>query len=394
MGAIHKFVALSAIASITLASCEPITPIDPPTGDPKTKIITENIAINTTWFADTTYQLGGRISVLDGVTLTIQPGTLIKGEAGTGANATSLLVARGATLMAVGTPSAPIIFTTVADEITPALIASGDFKSPNLDPNVSGLWGGVLILGKGVISASNSSGDVSEVQIEGIPTSDPNGLYGGTDNTDNSGHLAYVSIRHGGANIGSGNEINGLSLAGVGSGTIIEHIEVVSNQDDAMEVWGGMVNITHFVSWNVGDDGFDTDQGWGGTLDNFVIMTPAGHCFELDGPEGSYTATHTIKNGNVQASSAEVTSEDLINTDANTLVSLESIFITDIQPSQIINRIDAPSVFFTDIVLNVDTVSNYIKNSGTHPGITAGTTPKANTSVFGWTWAAQAGMIQ
>ena len=84
----------------------------------------------------------------------------------------------------------------------------------------------------------------------------------------------------------------------------------------------------------------------------------------------------------------------MINTDANSLVSLESIYITDIMPGQIISRIDAAGVFYTDIVLNVDTVSNYIKNNGTHPGITAGTTPKANTSVFGWTWAAQAGVIQ
>ena len=390
----HKLFALAAVAAITLASCDPTTPVDPNPGDNMTKIISENITANETWYADTVYQLGGRITVTAGATLTIEPGTVIKGEAGTGANATALLIARGAKLMAVGTPSLPIIFTTVADEITHEQLLTGDFKSPNLDPTVNGLWGGLIVLGNGVISASNSSGDVSEVQIEGIPTSDPNGLYGGSDNTDNSGHLAYISIRHGGANIGAGNEINGLSLGGIGSGTTIENIEVVSNQDDAVEIWGGMINVTNLVSWNAGDDGFDTDQSWGGTLDNFVIITPGDHCFELDGPEGSYWASHTIKNGNVQASNADHTSHDLINTDANTPVSLEHIYITDIMPGQIINRIDAAEVFYTDIVLNVDTVSNYIKNNGTHPGITAGKTPKANTSVFGWTWAAQAGVIQ
>ncbi|MEJ6499401.1 MAG: hypothetical protein QNL67_03935 [Cryomorphaceae bacterium] len=394
MSTMYKFAALSAVILMGLVACEPTPPVDPPSSDYMTKIVSSNLTSNQTWYADTIYQLGGRITVTNGTTLTIEAGTIIKGEAGTGANATALLIARGAKLMAIGTPSLPIIFTTIADEISPIQVASGDFKSPNLDPTVTGLWGGVIILGKGIISASNASGDVNEVQIEGIPTSDPNGLYGGTDNADNSGVLQYISIRHGGANIGAGNEINGLSLGGVGSGTTIENIEIVSNQDDGIEVWGGMINITNIVSWNVGDDGFDTDQAWGGTLDNFVIITPKGHCFELDGPEGTYAVSHTIKNGNIQASDDNVTSEDLINTDANSLVSLESIYITDILPGQIINRLDAPGVLYTDIVLNVDTVSNFLKNGGTHPGITAGTTPKANTSVFSWTWAAQAGIIQ
>jgi len=390
----HKLVALAAVAATTLASCEPTTPVDPNPGDNKTKIISENITANETWYADTVYQLGGRITVTSGATLTIEPGTVIKGEAGTGANATALLIARGAKLMAEGTASMPIIFTTVADEITHEQLMTGDFKSPNLDATVNGLWGGVIVLGNAKISASNASGDVSEVQIEGIPTSDANGLYGGSDDADNSGVIKYVSIRHGGANIGSGNEINGLTLGGVGSGTTIENVEVVSNQDDGIEWFGGTVSVTNVVVWNAGDDAIDTDQSWGGTLDNFVVITPSDRPFELDGPEGTYEASHTIKNGNVQASSADITSGDLINTDANSLVSLESIYITDILPGQIINRVDAAGVFYTDIVLNVDTVSNYIKNNGTHPGINAGTTPKANTSVLGWTWAAQAGVIQ
>jgi len=390
----HKLFAFAAVAAITLASCEPMTPVDPNPGDDMTKIISENITANETWYADTVYQLGGRITVTAGATLTIEPGTVIKGEAGTGANATALLIARGAKLMAEGTASLPIIFTSVADEITHDQLLTGDFKSPNLDATVSGLWGGVIVLGNAKISASNASGDVSEVQIEGIPTSDANGLYGGSDDADNSGVITYVSIRHGGANIGSGNEINGLTLGGVGSGTTIENVEVVSNQDDGIEWFGGTVNVTNVVVWNAGDDGIDTDQSWGGTLDNFVVITPSDRPFELDGPEGTYEASHTIKNGNVQASSADITSGDLINTDANSLVSLESIYITDILPGQIINRVDAAGVFYTDVVLNVDTVSNYIKNNGSHPGITAGTTPKANTSVLGWTWAAQAGVIQ
>ena len=377
-------VSLLVLASMLVMSCDPTTPPDPqPTSN---KVISSNIKENTTWYADTVYQLGGRIAVEAGATLTIQPGTIIKGEAGTGANATALLIARGAKLNAVGTASLPIIFTSVADEIMPEDLLTGNFASPNLDPTVNGLWGGVLILGKATISASNTNGDVSEVQIEGIPTSDPNGLYGGTDNNDNSGHLAYISIRHGGTNIGSGNEINGLTLGGVGAGTTIEHIEIVANQDDGIECFGGTVSLTNVVSWNVGDDAFDTDQSWAGILDNFVIINPADHMFELDGPEGSYPAGHTIKNGDVYVGGGA----DLINVDNNSIVDLIDIYFTDIQGANKINRVTAPAVTFTGIVLDVDSVQAHV-NGAVPVGVTAGQSPKANTSVLGWTWAHIAG---
>jgi hypothetical protein len=359
-------------------------------------VVTTNISANTTWTADKTYVLGGRITVLNGATLEIEPGTVIKGEAGTGANATGLLVARGGKLMAEGTSDLPIIFTSVADEITGADLAAGNFASPNLDPDINGLWGGVIVLGKARISASNMSGDVSEVQIEGIPTSDPNGLYGGNENADNSGVLKYISIRHGGTNIGSGNEINGLTLGGVGSGTMIENIEIVANQDDGIEWFGGTVNVKNVVCWNVGDDGIDTDQSWSGTLDNFVVITPAGHSFELDGPEGSYMAGHVIQNGSVIASDDDRVSEDLINTDANSIVDLKNIFITGIADGQMINRVTAAGVTYTGIQLNVDPVNLASHVNGAVPaGITATSTPSvgANKAALGWTWASKSGAL-
>ena len=393
MKARNIFLTLS-LSIFALTSCDTTEPVDPvdPTPGPALVVVNSNVTSNTTWYSDTTYQLGSRVSVESGATLTIQPGTVIKGEAGAGANATALVVARGAKLMAQGTASAPIIFTSVADELTPDDVASGNFASPNLDPTINGLWGGVIILGNAKISASNSAGDVSEVQIEGIPTSDANGLYGGTDDADNSGTLQYISIRHGGTNIGAGNEINGLTMGGVGTGTVIENIEVVANQDDGLECFGGTVDLTNVVSWNVGDDGFDTDQSWAGTLDNFVIISPDGHCFELDGPEGSYEAGHTIKNGHVIAN-GDNNSGDLINVDENSRVALQDIYFMDIDPGQQINRVTAPAVTFTGIVLDVDTVDNYV--NGTVPaGVTAGQTPKANTSVFSWTWASSYGVIK
>jgi hypothetical protein len=322
-----------------MVACGGDEPIDPtPTSN---KVIKTNITENTTWYADTVYQLGGRIAVVDGVTLTIEPGTIIKGEAGTGANATALLIARGGKLMAEGTASMPIIFTSVADEIIPADILAGNFASPNLDPTVNGLWGGVIILGRAPISASNTNGDVDEVQIEGIPTSDPNGLYGGINTHDNSGTLSYISIRHGGANIGSGNEINGLTLGGVGMMTSINNIEVVANQDDGIEFFGGTVNVAYVVVWNAGDDAIDTDQSWAGNLSEFVIITPSNHMFELDGPEGSYQAGHTIQNGDIYVGS---TGGDLINVDDNSIVGLSNLYFTDIQGIHKINRTTAPAV--------------------------------------------------
>ena len=149
------------------------------------------------------------------------------------------------------------------------------------------------------------SADASSVQIEGIPASDPNGLYGGSDAADNSGVVKFVSIRHGGANIGEGNEINGLTLGGVGSGTVIENVEIVANQDDGIEFFGGTVNVTNALVWNAGDDCIDTDQAWAGTLNNFVIVAggQTDHALEIDGPEGSLLAGHTLTNGTIKGSS-------------------------------------------------------------------------------------------
>lgn len=286
---------LMMAAGLALASCKKST--DEPTPDPTPSNptsfeISANIAENTTWSTGNTYVLKNRISVLSGNTLTIEPGVIIKGEAGTGANATALIIARGAKIDAQGTPTSPIIFTSIADEIAP-----GEIDSPNLDDDLDGLWGGVIILGNAPISA-----DAETIQIEGIPPSDQNGLYGGNNPNDNSGVLRYVSIRHGGANIGEGNEINGLTLGGVGNGTTIENIEVVANQDDGVEWFGGTVNVSNVIVWNVGDDAIDVDQAWSGTLDNFIVISgrDTDHGLEIDGPEGALLASQIVKNGSIK----------------------------------------------------------------------------------------------
>ncbi len=198
--------------------------------------------------ADKVWVLANMVFVNSGQTLTIEEGTVIKGEPGQGENATALIVARGAKIMAEGTAAKPIIFTAVADDLNGS-VAKTD----------RGLWGGVIVLGSAKINTSPSS-----MNIEGIPTTESRGEYGGSNDEDNSGILKYISIRHGGTNIGADNEINGLTLGAVGSGTTVEYIEVFANNDDGYEFFGGKVNTKYLISAYCKDDAFDWDQGFTG----------------------------------------------------------------------------------------------------------------------------------
>ena len=202
----------------------------------------------TTWTSDNVYVLDGFVFVNDGDVLTIEAGTVIKGMSGSGADASALIVARGGQIQANGTADAPIIFTFEADAL--------DGSTPY---NVRGQWGGVIILGDATLNSSPG-----ETQIEGIPDTESRGLYGGSDDADSSGSMTYVSIRHGGTDIGAGNEINGLTIGGVGSGTTLDYVEVISNADDGVEFFGGTASIKHVVTAFCGDDSFDYDEGWRG----------------------------------------------------------------------------------------------------------------------------------
>ncbi|MBU2018157.1 MAG: hypothetical protein KJ941_00810 [Bacteroidetes bacterium] len=257
--------------------------------------VSGNISSNTTWSADKIWILNGKVVVTSGATLTIEPGTIIKGAEGSSTLASALVIAKGAKIIANGTAAKPIIFTSVLDNIE-----IGQTVGTSLAENAKGKWGGLIILGNANISAAN--GDFIS-QIEGIPASESYGSYGGNDNLDNSGVLNYVSIRHGGALIGAGNEINGLTLGGVGSGTTITNIEIVGNLDDGVELFGGTVNITNILVAYVGDDGIDIDQNYAGTIDNFIVIqdVESDKGLEIDGTEGT---THkdglfTLSNGSV-----------------------------------------------------------------------------------------------
>ncbi|MFB6257879.1 MAG: hypothetical protein ABEH38_04220 [Flavobacteriales bacterium] len=202
----------------------------------------------TTWSSDSVYILQDLVFVESGDVLTIEPGTVIKGEPGQGSEASALIVARGGKIMAEGTPNNPIIFTAKNDPL------DGSYPI-----DIRGEWGGVLILGSAELNSTPNT-----TQVEGIPTSEPRGEYGGTNNQHDAGVFKYVSIRHGGTDIGSGNEINGLTLAGVGSQTEVHHVEVISNKDDGVEYFGGTAQTHHILTAFVGDDSYDYDEGWRG----------------------------------------------------------------------------------------------------------------------------------
>jgi hypothetical protein len=255
--------------------------------------VARTITANTTWTSANTYFLSGYTFVVAPAVLTIEPGTVIKGrEKGGGTEAAALVITRGAQIMAEGTPGEPIIFTSELDDL-----------AGSLGPADTQLWGGLVVLGNASINSRADSAVVTapvEDQVEGFAVTGAEVDYitfGGDEDADNSGVIRYVSIRHGGEVLGTANEINGLTLGGVGSGTTIDHIEVFANKDDGVEFFGGTVSLKYFVAAFGKDDGIDYDQGWrGGVQFAFVIgdanateaMDKGG---EWDGATAPLTAT-------------------------------------------------------------------------------------------------------
>ncbi len=183
-----------------------------------------------------TYTLKGWVYIADGATLTIEPGTIIKGDKQTKA---ALIVERGGKLIAEGNAKEPIIFTS-------------EEKAGSRRP---GDWGGLIVCGK----AKNNQ---TEMQIEGGPRT----KHGGSDDNDNSGIISYVRIEFAGYPFAADKEINGLTLGSVGKGTQIDHVQVSYCNDDSYEWFGGTVNCNHLIAYRGWDDEFDTDNGFSGNV--------------------------------------------------------------------------------------------------------------------------------
>ena len=224
--------------------------------------VTADITTDTTWTADTTYILDKSIFVKNGATLTIQPGTTVLGMKNVGNNTYgSLVITRNGKIHAEGTSEAPIVMTAKEERDTALTPSTADDLVPA--DGDGGFWGGLIILGEAPINYyTGPTTNANEFSIEGFPAgSSSDILYGGTNTTDNSGVVKYVSIRFGGYVYTTGKEINGLTMGGVGSGTTIENVEVISNTDDGVEIFGGTVNTKRIAVAFCQDDSFDMDEG-------------------------------------------------------------------------------------------------------------------------------------
>ena len=262
-------------------------------------IVSSNITTSTTWTADNTYNIQNQIYVEPGATLTIEAGTVVASDTGVGG---SLAVAKGAQIFVLGESGNPVIFTSKADLET---WTNGDPKTGTWRESANE-WGNITIMGDAFISenavpANTASPNGSNYgNMEGLqpPAGSTIAQYGGGNDDDDSGTLNYVSLRYGGKVLGLNNELNGLSLGGIGRGTDIDFVEIMNNVDDGIEIWGGTVNLKHFSIWNIGDDSLDIDQGWRGQAQFGLIVQGysldanqgsgvGDNCIEMDGAEDS-----------------------------------------------------------------------------------------------------------
>ncbi len=204
--------------------------------------VQDSIYTNTHWTCDKQYFLKGYVYVVNGITLTIDSGVIIKGDKNTKG---SLIIERGAKIYANGSKYNPIVMTS---NLAPGSRNYGD-------------WGGLILCGKAPV---NWNGNQS--QVEGGPRS----LYGGTNPNDNSGSLSYVRCEFAGVAFSPNNEINGITFCGVGNGTNVDHCQVSFSGDDSFEWFGGTVNSKYLIAFRGWDDDFDTDNGFSG-LNQFGV---------------------------------------------------------------------------------------------------------------------------
>ena len=230
--------ASSLLLSCVGASMAAVTPIT----------VQDSIATDTHWTCDNQYLLKGYVYVTAGHILTIDPGVIIKGDKVTKG---ALIVERGAKIMAMGTATNPIVFTS----------------NQPAGSRSYGDWGGVILCGNSVVNWT-----AGQAQVEGGPRS----FYGGTDVNDNSGTMTYCRIEFGGIAFSPNNEVNGLTFCGVGTGTTINHIMVAYSGDDSYEFFGGSVNTKYLVAFAGWDDDFDTDNGYTGKNQFIVGIRDAG----------------------------------------------------------------------------------------------------------------------
>lgn len=266
---------LGALGGVALFGCDN-TSETPDSGMPGTDsggdtcpadgvVVNGEIATDTSWDCPL-YVLDGRIFVVDDAVLTIAAGTEILGEPGVGGGS-ALIVTRGAQLVANGTASAPIVFTSGSPE----------------GERITGDWAGVALMGSATTNDGSCTGDGDpgtpacdapgflEDRLEGIDVADDRGLYGGTDDASSCGSLRYVRIEFAGAELSPDNELNGLTVGACGSGTTLSYLQVHRGKDDGIEFFGGTASLDHVIISGPSDDGLDCDEGWRGN-GQFIVV--------------------------------------------------------------------------------------------------------------------------
>jgi hypothetical protein len=258
------------------------------------QLLTGTINTNLKLTKSNTYRLVGTVYVTNNAVLTIEPGTVIRGDK---ESCGTLVITKGSKIIAEGTSTDPIIFTS----------------NNNISERRPGDWGGIVILGEAPI---NKIGGVGYLDYNLDPTVS---YYGGQDPNNNSGILKYVRIEYSGRKINALKELNGLSLAGVGKSTKLEFIQISFSNDDSFECYGGEVNFNNLISYRATDDDFDFTQGAQCNIANSIaIRNPyssdisGSRCFEID----SYDK---IENADVSKKLTKIIANNitLVNTEDN-----------------------------------------------------------------------------
>ena len=250
-------------------------------------IFTSSLFVGETYRTQADLAAAGIVEGGDGPTLTIEPGATLAFQT----NKDFIIINRGSRIIANGTVDAPITFTSVSD------------INGTVGPEDVQQWGGIVINGFGVSNKCSydgvrgqagfqlTPGTECSIEAEGS-AGDDESQYGGDNDADDSGILRYVVVKHTGAEVGNGDELNGISFGGVGSSTVIENLQVYSTFDDGVEMFGGAVSFTNLVALYVRDDSIDIDEGWIGSIENALVVQQASdgnHCIEADGI-GSYSS--------------------------------------------------------------------------------------------------------
>jgi len=218
-----------------------------PNCDASLTVLDSVISSSLTLDSTKTYGLDGKVNVSSGAVLTVPAGTTIAGCT----PSSFMVVEPGAQIVANGTQAAPIVFTSQKDVLG------------NSSANAAGEWGGLVLAGNAFTHYTNNTYEADSSVSFG--SSDH------THDTESSGTLNYVLIKHSGYEVEKDKELNGLSLAGVGSGTTLTNIAIIGGLDDGMEIWGGTVNINGLYIYNAQDDSVDTDLGYRGTIQNVLV---------------------------------------------------------------------------------------------------------------------------